>query len=360
MRIAQEHILIQYDPLDVSKTLEVYGGSLKQVYFPATGEYVPNRQLVPLTLVPKVKVIDPHDIMPSDPSLINHRWYENGVQIVTDSNYTINSDGSLVVRRNVDYLNPIELLYRGTIDDTRSSRAIDIELSVTLTTTESAGGGVTTSLDKSTAWTYDPLLMETSKTIKAMMYRAEELLDDEDVEYEWLVVDDGVERAFTDLDLFYKSGQGTNTLTIDPRYIEKETIRCKTTTSKAGYEQTSFADTTIVRKFPILDYKIFQSSLYLRPDMSDINVRLQISTKNEILTQLNRWWGIYWYGKRLTAGETERLLGYGEEISIPASVVGKDMYVQFQVDADIQEHGAKKALTVNGDILTVNGQILTT
>jgi hypothetical protein len=359
MRIAQEHILVQYDPLDVAKTLEVYGGSLKQVYFPATGEYVPNRQLVPLTLMPKVSVIDPHNMM-TEANLINHRWYENNVQIVNNSNYTINSDGSLVVKKNVDYLNPLELTYRGTLDDTRSSRAIEIELSVTLTTTESAGGGVVTKLDKSAAWTYNPLLLETEKTIKAMMYRTEVLLDDAEVEYEWLVVDNGTERAFTDMDLFYKSGQNTNTLVIDPRYIEKETIRCKTTTSKAGYEQESFSDTTIVRKFPILDYKIFQSSLYLRPEMEGIDVRLQVSTNKEVLTQLNRWWEIYWYGKRLMAGAEEHLLGYGEEINVPASVVGKDMYVQFQVNADIQEHGAKKALTVNGDILTVNGLILTT
>ena len=54
-----------YTPLNVSVALVVQGGSLTQTHCAETDEYIPDRSITPLVLVPKVYVQDPDGVIPS-------------------------------------------------------------------------------------------------------------------------------------------------------------------------------------------------------------------------------------------------------------------------------------------------------
>ena len=71
-----KRIGIIYDPLNISTALLVRGGSLTQTHSAENAEYVPDRELTPLVIVPEVYVEDPNGIIPNGKvSLTGVMWY---------------------------------------------------------------------------------------------------------------------------------------------------------------------------------------------------------------------------------------------------------------------------------------------
>ena len=71
-----KRIGVIYTPLNISTALIEKGGSLTQTHSAENSEFVPDRELTPLVLVPEVYVNDPDGIIPNGKiALSNVMWY---------------------------------------------------------------------------------------------------------------------------------------------------------------------------------------------------------------------------------------------------------------------------------------------
>lgn len=150
-----KRIGIVYDPLNISTTMVVRGGSLTQTHCAETGEYIPDRSLTPLVIRPEVYVNDPNGIMANGKvALTGILWYEipqDMVGQITDSSYltgelsrylitnqtdgySVAQDGTLTVTKNIPYLEPKVLVFTASYPDTRSGKILRIQATATLST----------------------------------------------------------------------------------------------------------------------------------------------------------------------------------------------------------------------------------
>ena len=60
-----KRIGVIYDPLNISASLLVRGGSLSQTHCAERSEFVPDRELTPLVIVPQVYIQDPNGVLTS-------------------------------------------------------------------------------------------------------------------------------------------------------------------------------------------------------------------------------------------------------------------------------------------------------
>lgn len=283
-----KRIGIVYDPLNISTTMVVRGGSLTQTHCAETGEYIPDRSLTPLVIRPEVYVNDPNGIMANGKvSLTGILWYEipqDMVGQITDSSYltgelsrylitnqtdgySVAQDGTLTVTKNIPYLEPKVLVFTASYPDTRSGKILRIQATATLSTlslTEAAS----LTLDKPASFVFNPISDSGVRSIKALFLLGGKAPDASrcKLAYWWYKTTGGAETLVdSEEDLFYVSGQGTDTLTIDPRYVDGQIkLACKVEYALPGdelpAEPTSDClvdETTVVRRYPEYDFEHF-------------------------------------------------------------------------------------------------------
>ena len=91
---------VQVDPLSFVADITILSGNNVQVYNRDIQEYVPDRSLVPMVILPYVAVSDPEGVMNGEQALTGVEWYEGNPKtdgsnrITGNENYEI-SDGSV-------------------------------------------------------------------------------------------------------------------------------------------------------------------------------------------------------------------------------------------------------------------------
>ncbi len=358
-----EDITFQFDPLTLHYDIEARGGSIKQTYDAAEGTYVPNRMLVPLTLVPVVKASDPQGaIAIGTQELLNVRWYEKEVAVSNlirnNSLYAIADDGTLTVKKNIPVLTTLPLICLATIQDKRTGKGVETEMHIVLSTTPTNGENRRPflQLDRGKSWIYNPFEGMEPRSVTATMFIGDKPATG--VTYLWKAVEDGVEHVVSDEDcLYYVSGIGTNKLTVDPQYIDKLRIICEATSGG----KTARAETTMIRQFPPYWTKVdVMTGKTVRAETGMVKARLLVSTKDKIITELNRFFDITWRSIPLRAGATPVVRGSGEEMTMSAGEVMRQMGTATRLEADVAERQPLMALCdENGAILTTeNDEIL--
>lgn len=164
------HIRLDYAPLDVAVSLAVLSENspVTQTYDGSTGEYEPNRQLTPTTIVPMV-VLNAQDGSITDAigneSLAQMVWYVDNVDISTLSEwagqYEIVEEGDyrggITIYKNIEPRQTATLRFEGVVCDTRTNLNYPIcTEEIILSTIESdEGGGYTLAVEDDTAIRYD-------------------------------------------------------------------------------------------------------------------------------------------------------------------------------------------------------------
>ena len=172
-----KRIGIVYDPLNISASLLVQGGSLTQTHSAELSEFVPDRELTPLVIVPEAFVQDPNGIIPDGQIKFSSvSWYAlpqdvadkvSQGTILTDelsqylitaatAGYSVAEDGTLTVSKNVAYLEPIMLVFVGNYIDGRTGRILRIQANAVMSTT-SVAVVATLSLDKPASFVFNPI-----------------------------------------------------------------------------------------------------------------------------------------------------------------------------------------------------------
>jgi len=250
-----------YAPLDTSFYIKSAGDQvLEQWYDESSQVYNPNRASTePLTLVPVLTLYDTDTGEAVTTGSFTVAWKEikeyNGtvtdsgdVTEITDSVvidgrtyrvYTVNNDGSLIVRRNV----PVGWSYRLrcllTYTDTRTGDTLKFQSDALLITNKTEESAYIIALTTERRVTYRPLLNSVSNGAMAVdnvQFGARLLSGDSEVsgaKYFWYWVDSSHVNGvlFGDSNnpcAAYVSGQGTGTLTLNPDHTDGLTVMLMT------------------------------------------------------------------------------------------------------------------------------------
>jgi len=229
---------------------------LDQWYDEQKGEYKPDRTTSPLVLQAILNISDPDGVLPSQTSTFASILWEEIVEYKDNSGttnvvnngdvteiedtvivgetavrvYTVQADGKLVCRRNVEPTKSYRLKCTVTYNDTRSGKTLKFEGSVLLTTSKTAEENYILQLDTPRTQTFRPLMGD--GTITNLTFGGTLIFGGTEVataKYFWYWTDsdhpDGV--LFGDANTpcaAYVSGQGTKLLTLNPDATEGLTV----------------------------------------------------------------------------------------------------------------------------------------
>lgn len=383
-----KRIGIIYDPLNLSTTMVVRGGSLTQTHSAETGEYIPDRSLTPLVIRPEVYVNDPNGVIETGKiELTGILWYEIPQdmlgQIKDDSyitgelsrflitgqtsGYSVAQDGTLTVSKNIDYLEPKVLVFTASYPDTRSGKVLRIQATATLSAV-SLMEAASLSLDKPASFVFNPITDAGVRTIKATFLLGGKAPDSKrcKVAYWWYKTIDGKETIIDpEEDLFYEKGQSTDTLTIDPRYVDGQVkISCKVEYALAGETLPTSPtndclkdETTVVRRYPDYDFEHFvHGGVEVSPNAEAVKNECVITVWRTVIENPSRFFSIKWSIRRAVYEAEWADLGYGESIMIPAEEFANASDVALEVD-EIEPLGAfadgDTAICDNDEIITL-------
>lgn len=351
--IQPEPIRTIYTPLNTHFSLSVDGGgSPTQFYYTNENQYIPNRALVPMKLRPSLYIVDPDNLLVNGDhsNKLVMAYYENSIdrQIATGSDYTVNADGTLTVRKNVPVSTPIQILCRGTYTDMRSGKAIIVEDRVTLNAIAKTDERVTLSLDKDVMINYNPLKDNNLIDIKATTYLGSKIAPAGYCTYVWYKWDKNVcwPIGSKKTDIEYISGQGTPTLRIDAKNIDFGSYQCEVTYSSGASTMTAKAYTNLKYRLPanIRGTTHCKMGNSLRKDMSGMEFVCRVYTNSEEIVNVNEHFLVLWYKKTTAPGSVPIQIGHGVSIVVPAAELKQTGGIQTLIYPVVLAHGAYEVI----------------
>ncbi len=365
MKTASAYIL--YNPLSLALFMDEVGGSLSQRKDGLTNTFDPDRSLFPLLLRPRLMIQDPDGIIATGDhttDLIDCRWYigsdESGERITSDTaGFQIGAYGELTVRCNVQPSTPLNLFFACAYIDTRTQKPYRKTYLLTLTSVIGYELALQVEINAAKKMAVSPYLTNMQRSITATFRNGTEDIADEDAVYNWQVLENGDWRDISEDDLFYVSGQATRELTIDRAYIDKEFLRV-VVCHKNYPDKTVSAHTKIYRWYGQWDEReVITRGKFIRPDTTEIEVRCFVDTPKGEVVSPEEYFDITHIFTTNEKGAAQTVIGYGESVVVPASIVGKDPNVIPVFGCDVKEKTALRACTINGQQVTVNGLIMT-
>lgn len=382
-----KRINVLYDPLHMSVSLVCRGGSLTQVHNSEENEYIPDRELTPLVLVPEVFITDPNGIISDGRAILSGvMWYampeeaykQNGdmsylsaelsqylISPATEG-YTVNADGSLTVERNIEYQHPVVLLLTANFGDPRSGNVLRVQASTVLSTTSLAVAASLT-LDKPASFQFNPITDSGVRTVRASLRFGGKDPDPNycRIAYWWYKSIKGQESPIDpEDDLFYVSGQYTDSLVVDPRYVDDRVgLICKAEYAMNDEQLPSVptagclkAETLLLRRYP--DYEmdhVVYGGVQVAAGTRMVKNECYVTVGRDVLPSASQFFCVKWTITKAVKDAEPILLGYGDSILVDAQEFadGADLTVE------IEEFSPMKAMAIEGNVLCVNGSVLT-
>ena len=364
--VQPQPIRTSYTPLKASFGIVIDGGGSKtQFYYTNANTYIPNRAITPMKLRSFLNIVDPDKIISNGDksSQLTVTWYENSEsnQITSEnSNYILNADGTLLVKKNVIPTAPVQILCRVTFIDTRNNNTLVYNDTFTLNSIQKSDDQLSLSINQPAKITYNPLKVNQYIDITAALKMGSETVADANVAYWWYKVENGEETLInsSDLNIEYVSGQGSKTLRIDADNTYLSIIRCRAayytgTKPSAPVDDTLMAETAIVYKIPPIKAFVYTpNGNIIRKGMTGMTFYVKILTNKEELTeeQINKFFFVKWFKKSSAAGATATEIGHGSSISVTADSLRLTGGLQMSVYPEVYEIGPYTVLTTkSGD-----------
>ena len=327
-------IVTKYTPLVTRFGIVSEGGSRTQFYYTNDGTYIPSRTVTPLKLKAWLNVVDPDGIIPNGEksSAMTVTWYEGSysTQITAStSGYTLNSDGTLLVKKNVAPSTPIQILVRAVYIDTRNANTLVYEDRITLNSVNKTDSSLTIKVDQPNKITFDPMADNENVAIKAQLLLGNNAVEDAHAKYWWYLVNGGVETLIDQVEtaIEYVSGQGSKTLNVNAMYTNFSIFRVKAAyysgiVPTAPPDNAPYADVALVYKLPMVTAEVYSpNGSTLRSTESAKTFICKLRTNNRILTdeEVSEHFLIKWYKRPIVAGGTVSHVSDGASISIKAT-----------------------------------------
>lgn len=361
---------IMYDPLSVSFSILELGGTLDQKKDKLTGLFSPDRATTSLILRPQLRVKDPEGILTSKTqsadftsSLFNHRWFANNERILnTTPGYTLGNNGELVVAANAEPDAPIKLKYCWNFTDARTHKVFGGEQELSLVSVAVSDLNLSLKLDAALTLPISPFKSLTTRVINATFRNGETDISDSDAHYEWQVQissgDSKVYREITSDDIFYVSGQGTKSLTIDRRFIDKELIMLEAY-HVAESTRKEYARTKLYRDYGLWEDKMnFLTGRYIRYETKSVEIQTTIETPKGNIANPANYFNIEYFYKTTAAGDVFKSVGYGEKLSMSRTKIGYDPNIVPVWGTEVKPLSALRATTIDSKVATINGKVL--
>ena len=382
-----KRIGVIYTPLNISTALIEKGGSLTQTHSAENSEFVPDRKLTPLVLVPEVYVNDPDGIIPNGKiALSNVMWYalpqdlvsnigslsylnkEVSQYLITSATpgYSVAEDGTLTVSKNIDYLSPVVLVFTANYADGRSGKILRLQATATLSTTSVAISPSLT-LDKPATFLFNPMEDTGMRTINASLMIGGKPVTSLDCSaaYWWYKIENGAEVLIDpESDLFYEGGVGTASLKIDPRYVDNSLcIVCKAEYALAGEalpaaptSKCQTARTTVVRRYPDYDFENYvHGGVEVPTGATVVKNECVVTVGRKVLDSPSKWFTVKWSIKKATHDADWMDIGYGDSILIDA----KEFENGADVGLEVEPFEPLGPMMLNGVALCIDGEVLT-
>lgn len=363
---------VQVDPLSFVADITILSGNNVQVYNRDIQEYVPDRSLVPMVILPYVAVSDPEEVMDGEQALTGVEWYEGNPKadgsnrITGNENYEI-SDGSvegfplyaLKVKKNVPADNPMELFAIFFFTDKRKNTEVRVERSLPVYTSTYDSQNYSVKLtDTPKAWTINPMIEKPDsegrwmRTVTAQLYSGKNPVPDENAAYWWQVNDGSGWREFNDEELAVlvagpeEGGHWSKALSFDARMI-KGNISFR---ARAAYYLDEYPSAPISEELQVVTSINVEMPTTLRvetrqtkgarvkSDMSTpVAYEAMISYNNtEVGEDKDDFFYIEWFGKSTKAGSKEQKLGVGRRIEFIPKNFGAEKGYGYTVYASVQ------------------------
>lgn len=370
-----------YDALSAAFELVPQGSSngygYRQWYYATTDTYVPDRETTPTTITFSLSAIDPETRTAVTPVIQSVTWYEinaSGTETtigtvtsdtVQTTNYTINTDGSLVVRKNVPYNASVSLRCKVIWSDPRNGDLHEDEQVATLSTSLAAEEVYSIVLDQTTQH-YNPLSGESSQYVinaRAMLGETEVTSR---VKFFWYWVDGTNEvlmengtapSGATNPCMAYVSGQYTSQLTVDADMETDSLIvicRLASNTTATAPDDRCRAQTIVRWKMPRVDgYTYSLNGDVARETISDMEFAVKFRKGESDIDEdiINARTAVSWRMKRDNSS-TSTALGFARTAKVGSSSLIASDNSRMVVTPDTYVLGPNKCVTHSGKVVT--------
>ena len=363
--------VIIYDALSTVFDVLEQGGSLTQKYNTITQEYVVDRTVCPLALVPKLTVTDPNegDKTTDESSMLTVQWYRvttgSGGETETEITATTSTGNAyykvgttLMVAANVATGSPVILRIKAGFVNPHTNEQMRFTKDFVLSTTTYLDFNPALELDISVLYTISPFDLTDGangnryRTVTAKFFAgAKDISTDSHVVYVWekMVNNQYVQIALptavagsTDITTSPNANAVQNdgnaevvsingrTMVLDLFCIEREKYRCKAYYNVAPYNQSQFQMSrlfTVDRRMPGYSLKPRVTvGKYLRKDMKISTAEAVLSVNSNELGNPSQYFCIGWtfYLQSGTSKQNTTFIGSGNSASVDRSKSGYD------------------------------------
>lgn len=369
MKTASAYIL--YQPLVLSLTMDMLGGSLNQRHDMLSDDFDPDRTLTPLVLAPHLEVKDPDGILSEGDhtsDLIDCRWYlasddSDETKRITSamSGFRLGLHGRLTVRRNVPEYDPLHLFFSGAYIDPRTQHVYRKQLQLTLTSSSSVDLNLSLELDVAAKMPISPFKHFAERAITATLRNGEDIIPIDGVNFlsRWEIWnrEARIWQIASTNHIFVKAIT-RDSITIDRRYIDREVLKLTVWYANDGTIPPVSQRVKMYRWYGLWDDRcVITRGKFVRPDTSEFEVVAVVDTPKGQVTNPADYFDITHIFTTNERGAAQQVIGYGETVVVPASIAGKDPNVIPVFGIDTRERTALRALTIGGKTVTIDGEI---
>ncbi len=321
----------------------------------------PDRSRYPLILEPDVNILDV-DAGQTVESGYDMKWYrrEGSGQETLITSYTTTDDyyletsggsvtGRLVVRKNVDYLTPADIILRVEYTDNLRGETYRAEQRIPLTSENKPEEFYTVAIAAPTPVHYNPIVDNASiRTLRAVARRGATDVSDA-VGFFWYDADGGDVLLNAQDHPYYVSGQGTAELVVDAELCDRKKIKVRiaTAATKAAPDLPCTDMREIVWKWPdmeALPYSMNGSAVGAAEDAKVFGAVIQADGRDVPDEKCREYCRLQWASHPMNGTEkTDR--GWGKEVTIPATELRRNDTVNTEVYPELYLLGAIEILT---------------
>jgi hypothetical protein len=346
MFIATAEAAIVYDALKTTFDVQEVGGSLSQRKNTITGEFVVDRTICPLALVPSLLVTDPNDgdATTDETSMLVVNWYlvttVSGVEteteiISTDSSQSYYKSGiNMIVQANVEPGNVVVLRIKASFVNPNNNETLRFTRDFDLGSTSYVEFNPAMELDIANLVTVSPFELTASnryRVVTAKFFAGTiDISTNSNMVYIWEKLDGTAYRAIndTDVDVYDVTGR---TLTIDLYCVKRSKFRCTAYYNADPYNRTEFR----MKRLFTLDRQLLGYSLtprvtigkFLRKDAEFAEAEAVLTVNSNQVDNPTKYFILAWtfYLQSGTAKQNITLLGYGDaSVRVLRSLIGYD------------------------------------
>lgn len=339
---------IIYDALKTVFDVAETGGSLSQRKNAITGEFVVDRTLCPMALVPSLLVTDPNNgnATTDETAMLIARWYtvtnvsgaEYETEIVTEDNTQpyYKSGSMLIVQVNVEPGSTVVLRLKASYVNPNTNDTLHFTKDFVLGSTTYVEFNPAMEVDISNLVTVSPFELTAAnryRTVTAKFFAGTiDISNNAKMVYVWEKLDSATKnyRAITDDDVDVRSISG-RTMVVDLWCVGRSKFRCTAYYNEAPYSNSEFR----MKRLFTLDRQLLGYGLnprvtvgkYLRRDAPAAEAEAVLTVNSDQRDHPGQFFQLAWtfYLQSGTAKQNTTLLGYGEEsVRVPRALIGYD------------------------------------